>query len=70
MTDPGIAARPITADDLIAALQQIEVLTATGGGLDPAATMQVHLLAGIGRAVSDPPAWHARPRDPASNIGE
>ncbi|MFC3569169.1 hypothetical protein [Paracoccus simplex] len=51
---------PITQDDLVAALEQIEMLTATGLGLDPDTTMQVHLLAGIGRATHDSYAWFSR----------
>ncbi|ABL69077.1 hypothetical protein [Paracoccus denitrificans] len=50
----------ITRDDLVSALEQIEMLTATGSGLDPDTTMQVHLLAGIGRATHDPYAWYSR----------
>jgi hypothetical protein len=49
------------ADELIAALQEIELLTATGRGLDPETTMRVHLLAGIGRATYDECAWFGRP---------
>lgn len=49
----------ITTDDLIAALEEIEMLTATGTGLDPDTTMRVHLLAGIGRATHDRHAWYS-----------
>ncbi len=49
-----------TMADLIDNLMQIEMLTATGEGLDPATTIDVHLLAGIGRAVDDDAAWYAR----------
>ena len=38
---------------LIAALMDIEMITASGCGLDPEATIHVHLLAGIGRAMID-----------------
>lgn len=49
-----------TMADLIDNLMRIEILTATGEGLDPATTIDVHLLAGIGRAVADDAAWYAR----------
>lgn len=55
---------PITPADLVDALERIEMLTATGTGLDPEATMQVHLLAGIGRATHDDQAWHVRAAQP------
>lgn len=53
MDDPQI-----TMDDLIDTLVKIEMLTATGHGLDPDTTIEVHLLAGIGRAVHDKCAWY------------
>lgn len=45
--------RLITPADLIDALVRIEMLTATGHGLDPEATMGIHLMASIGRAALD-----------------
>lgn len=50
----------ITRDDLISNLELIEMLTATGSGLDPETTMRVHLLAGLGRASHDKLAWFTR----------
>lgn len=52
--------RVIEFDDLVEALERIEMLTATGTGLDPDTTMQIHLMAGIGRATHDEHAWHIR----------
>lgn len=54
-----------TMADLINNLMHIEMLTATGDGLDPATTIDVHLLAAIGRAVDDDAAWHFRAPAPA-----
>lgn len=51
---------PITPAHLVANLERIEMLTATGTGLNPETTMEVHLLAGIGRATHDDVAWFHR----------
>lgn len=56
----GSAPPPITTEDLVANLEEIEMLTATGNGLDAETTMRVHLLAGIGRATHDSHAWYQR----------
>lgn len=41
-------------------LQCIEIMTATGDGLSPEETIEVHILAAEGRC-DDPHAWRADP---------
>ncbi|RBO54687.1 hypothetical protein DSD19_04740 [Rhodovulum sp. BSW8] len=41
-------------------LMGIEIMTATGAGLDPKETIDIHLLAAEGRS-DDPHAWRADP---------
>jgi hypothetical protein len=41
-------------------LRAIEILTATGDGLDPQETIEIHIIAAEGRS-DDPAAWRADP---------
>ena len=58
---PDMEAALLAADELARALAEIELLTATGDGLDPDTTIRVHMLAGIGRATHDEAAWFRWP---------
>lgn len=55
-----VAEKDARIADLSDVLNAIEMLTATGDGLSPEETIQIHILAAEGR-FDDPHAWRADP---------